>query len=184
LPANDETPLNGCIQQPGLAIPSDVIMLIAGRIGAWTRRSGKSNVLQIGDNVMLSMQRDGKRLAFDADIRNEQGKLVAHISHNEFHLVPGEYSYQERSDNRSKLTVYDKQGEKMLEVYYVNPNAVLIQGTFKSPDKTEVKIDERQIVVNTPRIRNARFSDNCIGSFTGTTPAFRISNGAVILRGQ
>jgi hypothetical protein len=67
------------------------------------------------------VERDESRLAFDADIYNNTGNLAVRIVRNEFHLVSGEYSYQERSRDRSTITVYNKQGGGMLYVYRLPP---------------------------------------------------------------
>ena len=125
---------------------------------------------------MLSVERDGSRLAFDADIYNEAGYLAVRINRNEFHLVSGEYSYQERSDNRSELTVYDKRGRKMLDVYYANPNTVLVRGFFTSPDGTRVQIDDKQITILDI---NNLLRGHCNSDFFGGNAAFMLSRAGM-----
>lgn len=173
LPAHDPTPPNGCESYPA---PNNALLFIAGTNAAWTMANAKSDVIRIGNSSMLSVERDGSRLAFDADIYNEAGYLAVRINRNEFHLVSGEYSYQERSDNRSELTVYDKRGRKMLDVYYANPNTVLVRGFFTSPDGTRVQIDDKQITILDI---NNLLRGHCNSDFFGGNAAFMLSRAGM-----
>jgi hypothetical protein len=136
LPANAPTPENGCDQMPR---PTGALLFVAGTNGALPESPDKSTILNIGNSTQLSVERDESRLAFDADIYNNTGNLSVRIVRNEFHLVSGEYSYQERSGDRSTITVYNKQGGEMLYVYYANATTVLIRGLFTSPDGTRIR---------------------------------------------
>ncbi len=93
LPADEPTPRNGCAKPGAPSIPREAILFIAGT-AAWTESQGKSLVLHIGDSNLLFVQREGPRLAFDADIFNKQGNLVVRITENEPQLIYGEYSYR------------------------------------------------------------------------------------------
>lgn len=172
LPANDSTPPNGCDRDP---IPADAVLFIAGTNAAWTTAQGKSDVFKLGGIDTLSVERDGSRLSFDADIYSDTGNLAVRIEHNEFHLISGEYSYQQRNENRSELIVFDKKGRNMLDVYYANPNTVLVRGFFTFPDGTKIQIDDQQIW--TIDDGNSHESGNCKGGFAGTKAAFTISRG-------
>jgi hypothetical protein len=163
LPANEATPPNGCTDM-GHPPPAGSILFVAGRNGAWTAAQSKSVVLNVGNSDRLYVERDGQGLAFDADIFDENGILSARIIKNEFHLIPGQYSYQERSADRSKLTVYDKTGREMLYVDYANANSVLVRGLFSTQDGTRVRIDDNAI---TDLVRNNAFGNMCKGGFEG-----------------
>jgi hypothetical protein len=101
--------------------PTGALLFIAGTNGALMESPDKSTLLNIGNSTQLSVERDESRLAFDADIYNNTGNLAVRIVRNEFNLVSGEYSYQERSGDRSTITVYNKQGGEMLYVYRLPP---------------------------------------------------------------
>lgn len=73
--------------------PTGALLFIAGTNGALTESPDKSTILNVGNSTQL----------------------------NEFHLVSGEYSYQERSRDRSTIGVYNKQGGEMLYVYRLPP---------------------------------------------------------------
>jgi hypothetical protein len=165
MPANEPTPPNGCTAMG--AIPADALLVIAGTNGAWTT-SGHIKVITVGTRTFFSIERDGSRLAINADIHDESGNLIARIEKNKFHLVPGEMSYPVRSEtDRSKLTVYGKTGDPIFYVDYANPRAVLIKGVFVAPNGVKITVDDQSI---TDQHRN-RLSDNCAG-VSGTAFAF------------
>lgn len=171
LAANDPIPPNACSDNPRIQVPSDAILFIAGTNGIWTNEMGRSTVLTVGNSTILSMERNGDRLSFDADIFDNVGNLVARITKNEFNLVPGEYSYRERSEDRSTLAVYDRKGREMLYIRYVAPSVVVIRGLFTSPDGTKVQIRDKSISLLN---HNGTVGGNCLGGFSGDKTGFRI----------
>ncbi len=169
LAANDRTPLNGCSQ---FRMPSDALLFIAGTNAAWTQSKGKSTVLSIGGTSILSVERDGDRLAFDADIFDEAGELVVRVVKNEFHLISGKFSYaDDRTADRSTLAVFDKFGKEMLFVKAVNKTTVVVRGRLMAPDHSGVFIDDQQMIVNF----NGHLEMNCKAGFSGPRAGFVIS---------
>jgi hypothetical protein len=81
----------------------------------------------------------------NADFYDENGNLSVRITHNEFHLISGQYSYRDRSEDRSELAVYNKAGKEMLYLRYINPKAVVLRGLFSSPDGTTISIDDERV---------------------------------------
>jgi hypothetical protein len=145
LPAKDPTPPNGC-SRILTVLPHDELVLLMGGAGVHTARNDKFTVLQVGGCSLLSMQRATEGIAFDADIFNEDGKLVAHIEKNEFNLSSGKYSYARRPD-RSTLIVYDEQGQEALWVRYLNPTTVQIRGVFTCPmSQRSLRVTSDQII--------------------------------------
>jgi hypothetical protein len=173
LPAQEQTPPNGCDRYPP---PAGALLFIAGTNGVWTKSTGKSVVLSVGDNNELSFEKQGNKITFDADIHDKDGNLVARIIHNEFHLISGEYSYRERSDDRSKLTVYDRIGKEILYINYANPTTVLVRGVFFDKNgNTFVANDDRLLEVE----RNIVISGNCKAGFSGSNAGFKLYNGGL-----
>lgn len=132
LPANEATPPNACDKKKDGPIwashgmgtpPPGALLFLAGSNAAWTTSTGKSTVLQVGNCVSISVERQDAQLAFDADIFDTSHELVARVEHNEFHLIQGKFSYQKRP-NRSTLIVFDKHGDPLFVVWYLNPNTV------------------------------------------------------------
>ena len=145
-PADDPTPENACTHDPwGPLVPSDAMVFIAGTNGAWTVEPGKSTVLKIDGTPFISAERNGSRLAIDADVFGDDAKLVARVIRNEFHLVATEYSYRERSEDRSTLKVFDPTGQEVLYIRYLNPHAVVIRGRFVTPEGNKAIISDQGI---------------------------------------
>lgn len=166
IPANEPTPPNACSNFG--PVPDDALLIVVGSEAVWTRAKHRP-ILAIGGHNMLSFTRENNGIALDADFFANTGDLVARIEStttpNEFHLVPPEYSYSKRLD-RSSLEVYDRQGNSLFDVRYVNPHTLSIKGTFYSrePGKVQIVITNDAMVVNSPSIRNLVSSGNCEGA--------------------
>jgi hypothetical protein len=173
MPGKEATPPNQCTStsRPTNAppLPKNATLFVFGRNGAWTTANGKSTLLQVGNCTLMSVERDGERLAFNADIfdSSNEHELIARIEKNEFHLIPGKYSYQKRSPDRSALTVFDRQGNKLLFIHYVNKSVVLVNGTFACADMTKVVVTDEAAIVQGEQT----LSSNCKGSFGGQRAA-------------
>jgi hypothetical protein len=140
--ASDPTPPSSCDTMPNL--PSDGLLLILGDSGVYTARTDKLTILTIGNCPLLKMQRSKQGLLFDADIFSLSGNLIARIESNEFNLVPGEYSYKRRPDV-STLIVFDKHGNELLWIKYLNPEAVRIRGIFTCPNYGSITVTDKEI---------------------------------------
>jgi hypothetical protein len=113
-------------------------------------------------------------LAFDADIFDTSNELVARIEQNEFHLTPGKYSYQKRP-NRNVLIAFDKRGDILFAVHYMNPSAVRLAGHFVCSDHTTASITNDKFFTLSPGSPAFRADNNCVGDFSGRKPAFNVS---------
>lgn len=79
---------------------------------------------------------------------NTEGKLVAKIRNNKSILIPKNYSYVERSADRSTLTLHDDYDKEILYVEYLNKSAVLLRGIFTGPGGTNIFVDNNQIATS------------------------------------
>lgn len=179
LPANEPMPPNGCHLRELRQLDDPWILFVAGSSGVLTDNPGKSRVLTIDDAAILSVERDGNRLMFDADIYSPStGNLVARIVRNEFHLIASEYSYHSDRDNdRSKLAIYDKKGDEIFFVEYVNPKAVRIRGVFASPSGMTVNISDSRIVATAPNSPLQGFSSTCRRGFPPDRAGYAFKTG-------
>jgi hypothetical protein len=173
LPAREATPVNACGGEPR---PKDAILFVFGTNGAWTIGNEKLNVLEVGNCVLMSMQREGMQLAFDTDVFDTSGELIARIEKNEFQLVPGKFSYQRRSEDRSDMTVYDKHGDLLLSIRYLNAGVVKVNGTFVCSDMTKVVVTDDAATLPERRITA---SNNCKGGFSGKTAGFKFTQNGI-----
>jgi hypothetical protein len=166
--AYDSAPSNGCASS-NIPIPDNAILFVAGTNAAWTTSEGRSLVLKVGSTNALFVERNGSEISFDADIFDENGNLVVRIVKDKFTLISGQYSYRERSDDRSKLTVYDRKGNEMLFIDRANPKTVRIRGLFNTPDNFSVRITDEAVIALPNQIV---LGGSCKGNFSGPFAGF------------
>lgn len=156
------------------------LMFIAGRnITKFDSDVPKAALLTIDSTHIISVEQKGDKLSFDVDLFDEDGNIAVKIIRNEFHLMPNsKLSYQERSDDRSEITVYDNKDREMLYIKYANPKTVFIRGIFHSPEGKSAVIDNDAITLHgTSTIkmsrscaRNTAFVLNTSGFSAPTVP--------------
>ncbi|HTV33829.1 MAG TPA: hypothetical protein VME69_12130 [Methylocella sp.] len=162
MPANDASPIGYCVKHPA---PKDALLFFLGPNEAWTTSQGLSKIIQVGDCTSLSLVRENNRMRFVGDVFGTNGELVARLTEdNKFRLIPGEYAYRERSDDRSKLTIFDKRGEQLLMIHFMNSKTIRIEGNFICSDGTKAIISKSEMLIhNTPadefHIKHACMSD-------------------------
>ena len=152
-------------------------MFIAGNnITKFDSDVPKAALLTIDSTHIMSVEQKGDKLSFDVDLFDEDGNIAVKIIRNEFHLMPNsKMSYQERSDDRSEITVYDNKDHEMLYIKYANPKTVFIRGIFHSPEGKSVVIDDRAITLHgTSTIKMSSDCARDIG-FTLNTSGFSVS---------
>ena len=91
-------------------------------------------------------------------VYSADGRIVAHVIDNEFHVNPNNYFRMERRD-RHTLLVYDQRARLVLSVRYLNPLAIKLLGVFNYPGRLPVIIGEHQTL-----IAGNRFSRYCFGN--------------------
>jgi hypothetical protein len=158
LPANEPTPPNGC---DSMAPPKEAILFLFGSNGVWSTSNEKIHVFTLGSCPVLSMQHKAHRLLIDADLFDNSGNLVVRITKNEFNLVSGQYSYGERSEDRSTIAVHDRQGNEVFYIRYVNPAVARVRGEFSCRDGTTAIITDDRVF--DPKRRNL-ISGSCQGN--------------------
>ncbi len=161
VPAHDPMPDNPCLHSLHNP-PSNALVIVMGSTAAWTTADDYA-ALVFGHCTSLRLQRSANGLAVSGALFDQDNKLVVIIKKNEFHLVSTEFSYTERSEDLSTLTVHDPTDKVILRVRYTNPNAVEITGDFYC-DGQELVIAPETIwsSVGLPPL-----SDSCFGNDRG-----------------
>jgi hypothetical protein len=77
---------------------------------------------------------------------NTEGKIVAKIRNNKSILIPKNYSYMERSADRSTLTLHDDYDKEILYVEYLNKSAVSLRGILTGPNGTTIGLFDKGVV--------------------------------------
>jgi hypothetical protein len=138
VPDHIETPLMNCP-----ATDSDVI-LIMGTSAYVTNYPDKFPVFNLGKCAPLHIQKTDDGLAVDFDMYSPRKSLISRLLNNEWHLVPSEYSYPEHPD-RSTLQVFDKTGNELFFVKYLNRRVIWLRGTFSCGPQVPVVVSNHSI---------------------------------------
>lgn len=157
IPADDPNPPNPCDSPP----PSDALIIYLGNSVVYARAEKfPYTILKIGEEHALTMNKTDKgTISLNATVRTSDGRIVATIQENKFHINPNNY-FRKESDSHT-LTVYGQEGQRVLYVRYLNPSAIKVLGIFNHPDGGQhpaVLVEEEEM-----KVGNAIFSRNCFG---------------------
>ena len=138
IPADDPPPPNPC------SAPKEAVSMILGNAYAWTTRFPMV-VLWAHGHELITIGKTSGGLSVSAKIFSADGRIVADLEDNEFHVNPNNYFKVKRPD-RSTLTVYDQQDRAVLRVRYLNPKAIRFSGIFHYPPQfVPLIIDEEKV---------------------------------------
>lgn len=94
---------------------------------------------------MLRLDRNGNELLLSAKFFNKDGKIVCEIENNRFH--PNDrFLFRIDRPSENKLSVYDDEARRVLEVEYINTRTVRIDGRYYLRDKVEMVLDPAHVV--------------------------------------
>lgn len=143
-PANDPTPSNACGDNPEAQGPSALRILMGGNTFVLIGM-GRFTAVEIGTCPTLVMERTAKGIGVNADLYNNDGKLIARIFNNQLSAISGEASSVERNGDLSTIIVKDKDGKELLYVRYLNPTTVRARGVFGCQGRSPVVIDDNRV---------------------------------------
>jgi hypothetical protein len=166
IPANDPAPPSSC-SDTNIAGHDAIIVFLGGSVGSSRARTLVG--LEIGDCNVISMTRHDSFVSVDANIFEPHGTLVARISSGEFRLMPYMYSYADRPD-RSTIIVYDRRGNELFYIRYLNPQMIKIRGTFACEHEYPVVVTDSEILLHS----GSRISHSCTIDKSGPGPVFVI----------
>ena len=131
VPSSIQTPPNACSRWP--VNPNSLLVLFGNQVAVLSpEQSGRSVIVRIaGENILSFLRRTGE-ISLSATIRRESGEVVGKIENNEFQLLSNEDYYMERPDAHT-LTVVSPDKVPVLYVKYLNPSAVEFRGVFYYP---------------------------------------------------
>ena len=125
--------------------PDGAIAFFVGSNEFWSTHEGRYDVITIDGMPLVTMEKSDGGLLFSVDVFNSEKKIVAKIRNNKPVLIPKNYSYKNRSTDRSTLTLHDDYDKEILYVEYLNKSAVLLKGVFTGPGGTTIAVDDNQI---------------------------------------
>jgi len=90
-------------------------------------------LVQMGDQDMLSIERQGKQIAVTGDIYTSDGDAV-HIERNSFE-TPQNGAFKPKRPDKHTLKVFDKWHNEVLSMRFINPQAIEVSGIFWKPGR-------------------------------------------------
>lgn len=139
-----------------IPVPNDALLVYVSNSLAWFTGDICTIVRVAGENL-LSIGRKENRISINARIYSQDKKIVAEIKDSRFQINPNNYFRRERP-NKHSLIVYDQEGKEVLNIDYLNPNAVKITGTFFYPRRAPVVISADSISAS-----GLTFTRTCFG---------------------
>jgi hypothetical protein len=88
-------------------------------------------VIKIDGQELLSISKKERGIAMSARISSRDERIVTKIIDNKFHINPNNYFRIENERNGYSLVVFDQYDNKLIDIYYMNPNAIKIMGKFQ-----------------------------------------------------
>jgi hypothetical protein len=142
-PANEPSPKipNDCFSSE-----KDDITISLGKHIAVTNAQSAILVRMAGE-TRLSFTRTSEGINLNAVIRNNKNEIVVNIDDGIFNVLPNSgYEAVNKNDN-STLVVFSPDNKIALQVKYLNPSAIVVNGNFYNPktgqsvdfDKDEIK---------------------------------------------
>lgn len=95
-----------------------------------------------GDDVLV-VNRDSTGLFITFTVFDDRGNLVARLENNTF--IASHPAARTERPSRSNLLVFDGQDTKVLDVQFLNPQAVRITGTLRYPRVDPIVISEKYL---------------------------------------
>lgn len=145
----------------GVLIPHDAIALFFGNSLAYTN-SFPHTIIKIGNEPLLTINKQGNIVTVTAKFFSEDGKIVAELKENQFHINPSNYFRMERPDDHT-LIIFDHKGQESLNVHFINPAVIKLTGRFYLPKHPPIIItEEYQLFGNNIKMSSCSFGQNMV----------------------
>lgn len=128
-PANDTTPPNPC----GADTPQGSVVFLYGDNAALARRFPHTVLGSLTLGPLIALDRsEGGSLIVLMTIRAPDGKIIAQLDEHGYRVNQHNITEMRRPD-RSSLILTDEYGAEVINIRYLNPQAVRIDGSFHYP---------------------------------------------------
>ncbi len=95
----------------GVSIPSNAIAVFLGNSVAYNS-SFPHTIIEVGNEPLLVVNKQGNNITISARFFSVDGKIVAELKENQFHINPSNY-YRIERPNEHALIIYDQQGNEV-----------------------------------------------------------------------
>lgn len=159
-PANQKQPVLR------ITVPDGALVVEFGGNLAYSTASSLVAVKFGGENLVSLIRRDGK-IAVNARVYSADGRIVADIENNEFTVNPNNY-FKIKHPDKSTLIIYNQLGEEAMNVVFVSPAYLILNGVFYKPGRGTIKATKDGIVLN----GNITIRDSVAGENQGAAFSF------------
>jgi hypothetical protein len=121
-PANDKSPPSDCF------LSADDLILYVGRNASISNKFPHTVIQYKGQGVLVIDRNEKKQAAVTVTAIGRDGKVIATIDRNHFNLTQNALQTHEPRPDKSTLLVYDEYDNQVLNVRYLNPQAIRISG--------------------------------------------------------
>jgi hypothetical protein len=142
--AGDDLASSGCDDSHTASPKSDLIMTF-GPDRVIGLGNGPFTPIRVGTCTAITLERKYAGLVINAFGFDSGDNVAYQIENNRFEqFIRGSTARVSRPD-RSTLVIYGDRGAEILRIYYSNPNAVKISGTFRCGGTRPVIVSDRTI---------------------------------------
>lgn len=135
LPSNEATPPNYCNE----VINGSGILILMGFVTSYVDQFPHT-VLMVDDTPRLVVHKESDgTIWLSLDIFGADGKIIASLDEDGFTVRPGSYFKMTRKD-KSSLRIVDEYNEEVLNVRYVNPQAIWFNALLRYPGSNPVSL--------------------------------------------
>lgn len=131
-------PSNKPFPDPDLEAPLNSVVLFLGNAKSVVY-SFPHCILLAGGRPVLTISENTNGATVSADFFDKNGNIVASLQNNKFHINPLNAFNIERPDS-SSLIVRDQQNITVLDVRFLNPQAIMLNGVLRTPNGREIII--------------------------------------------
>jgi len=139
-------------------LPEGAMAIFLGNSIAYTT-SFPHTVIEVGGDPVLVIDKTEAGIVIFAKMFSEDGRIVAELKQNHFHVNPNNYFRIERPNDHS-LIVYDQRGQQALNVEFLNRFAIKLLGRFYFPPRPPIIIEEEWMSYGGMRMSNNTFGEN------------------------
>ena len=140
-------------------LPEDAKVLFLGSASSYTTKFPHTVIQIAGEDVLSIDKRDG-RLLLNAILYSQDGKILAKIIENKFHV--NQHNYFDLKKTEHSLKVIDQQGKEALMVHYLNPRSIKINGTFYKNGEPYVILKDDMTTIMGNSLNGFSFGENVV----------------------
>ena len=120
------------------------VSLILGTSAYTTNSKDRFPVFRLGECAPLYIRKTDDGLSVDFDMYTPRKDLISRFLDNDWNLVTSEFSYQKHPD-RSTLQVFDKKGNELFFIRYLNSKVIWMRGAFSCGTQDPIIVSNESV---------------------------------------